>query len=344
MQDSKAFLVSFLRRVPYMLLIGLTGAILGSGLYLIIAAIENRTEVYVEETKYYLDFSDGRLEVRDYYNDFTWNDVLGTKLILDETMKTLGPAYDKETVKNMIKADILSDVRYLTITVRGNVKEEVEAVSAATKNSLEAFGTKMEEFDTIYQIEDSGIGIDKKPLFVWRAAFLGFLVAAGIGIFVWCVRFGIGEAFYTQNSITECFGIPVLGLLYAKGNQRDGIQEIQTCLALEETVKKKAVLMDVTEGDYAGHFLQAYQELVREEKAKSDKLKVVTYPIEMNKSYDDMKEQDGVILVIPFGVPCKEKVTDAVNELKRRKCPIIGAVLADADRNWVKAYYLGRKI
>ena len=30
--DSKAYLLCFLRRIPYMLLIGLTGAIIGSGL------------------------------------------------------------------------------------------------------------------------------------------------------------------------------------------------------------------------------------------------------------------------------------------------------------------------
>ncbi len=40
--DSKAYLLCFLRRIPYMLLIGLTGAIIGSGLYLLIAAINNR--------------------------------------------------------------------------------------------------------------------------------------------------------------------------------------------------------------------------------------------------------------------------------------------------------------
>ena len=37
--DSKAYLLCFLRRIPYMLLIGLTGAIIGSGLYLLIAQI-----------------------------------------------------------------------------------------------------------------------------------------------------------------------------------------------------------------------------------------------------------------------------------------------------------------
>ena len=60
--DSKAYLLCFLRRIPYMLLIGLTGAIIGSGLYLLIAAINNRTTVYMQETEYYIDFAPGRID------------------------------------------------------------------------------------------------------------------------------------------------------------------------------------------------------------------------------------------------------------------------------------------
>ena len=102
--DSKAFLICLLRRIPYMLLIGLTGAIIGSGLYLLIMVISNRTPVYVQETEYYIDFADGRLEAKDYYNDFTWNDVMATDEILGRTMEELGTSYDRNEIKNMITA------------------------------------------------------------------------------------------------------------------------------------------------------------------------------------------------------------------------------------------------
>ena len=85
--DSKAYLLCFLRRIPYMLLIGLTGAIIGSGLYLLIAAINNRTTVYMQETEYYIDFAPGRIDAKDYYNAFTWNDVMGTDLIMDRDIQ-----------------------------------------------------------------------------------------------------------------------------------------------------------------------------------------------------------------------------------------------------------------
>ena len=212
--DSKAFLICFLKRIPYMLLIGLTGAIIGSGLYLLIAAVNNRTPVYYQETEYYIEFAPGRIEAKDYYNAFTWNDVMKTRLILNKTMEQLGSSYSQESVKEMITADILSDVRYLTITVKGTDASLVEAVSNATEKSLEEFARDKAEFDSITQIEDNGTELLQQPLFTWRAAFLGFLIAFLLAFFRFCIHFGLNETFYTREQIRKELGIPVLGLCY----------------------------------------------------------------------------------------------------------------------------------
>ena len=47
--DSKALLLCFLKKIKYLLLIGVTGAVLGSGLYLLITAIHNLDPVYEKE-------------------------------------------------------------------------------------------------------------------------------------------------------------------------------------------------------------------------------------------------------------------------------------------------------
>ena len=337
--DSKAFLLCLLKRIPYMLLIGLTGAIIGSGLYLLIMVISNRTPVYVQETEYYIDFADGRLEAKDYYNDFTWNDVMATDPILGRTMESLGSSYDKDMVKNMITADILSDVRFLTITVQGENQEMVEKVSEATKNSLEIYGSSVDEFDAIYQIEDNGAVLKPVKFFTWRAVLVGFAVAAGVAFFVFCICFGLGETFYTKSDIVKKMGIPALGLLYAKDNCKEGTLERQTCLSLQDAVTKEAVLLDVAEGRHAELFLQVYDNIAGSEAVK---LEAIDYPIMNNKCYDIIKNMQGVILVIPFGIPCKNKLTDVINELNRRECTILGAVIAQADKKWIKAYYTGR--
>ncbi len=115
--DSKALLVTLIRNLPRLLLLAVAGAVLGSGLHLVLVLYQSGRAMFVAETEYYVDFADGRLEAKDYYNDFTWNDVIATDLILGRMMEELGASYDRAEVKQMITADILSDVRYLTITV-----------------------------------------------------------------------------------------------------------------------------------------------------------------------------------------------------------------------------------
>lgn len=339
--DSKAFLICFLKRIPYMLLIGLTGAIIGSGLYLLIAAVNNRTPVYYQETEYYIEFAPGRIEAKDYYNAFTWNDVMKTRLILDKTMEQLGSSYSQESVKEMITADILSDVRYLTITVKGTDASLVEAVSNATEKSLEEFARDKAEFDSITQIEDNGTELLQQPLFTWRAAFLGFLIAFLLVFFRFCIHFGLNEIFYTREQIRKELGIPVLGLLYRQKNDKMGEQELQTCLALKPIVNAQTVLADVTEGNYAEYFVKEYAVLVEQD---ADKMpQTAAYPVTTLELYQKMEKAESVILVIPFGVPCLNRARDVLSELQRRNCKIAGAVLAQADNKWVRAYYTGRK-
>lgn len=55
-------------------------------------------------------------------------------------MELLGSSYDRDDVETMITAAILSDVRYLTVTVRGQEAAQVDAVKEALGTALEEFG------------------------------------------------------------------------------------------------------------------------------------------------------------------------------------------------------------
>ena len=129
--DSRAMLTVFLTKLPKLFLVAVAGAVLGSGLYLLIALNASRNACYVSETEYYIEFDEERYKARDYYNAFTWNDAVKGDEILGRAMEFLGAGYDRDQVGTMITAAILSDVRYLTITVRGEDAAEVDAVRDA---------------------------------------------------------------------------------------------------------------------------------------------------------------------------------------------------------------------
>lgn len=328
--DSKALFTCFIKKIPALLILAVTGALTGSGLHLIIALIDLSTPVYVSETEYYIDFAEGRLEAKDYYNDFTWNDVIATDLILGKAMTVLGDGYEREQVKNTITADILSDVRYLTITIEHENAEDVEKIRDALQFALESFGDSMEEFDAIAKIEDLGVVQREADVFAWRAALLGALILFGIGIFMIAFRFSLGDCIYTKTDIVNYFELPVYGLLYSKNNDKDGRQEKMLIAGIRK-LSENARELFFAEAAESGFVQTLLQELEKLEKFEAVKL----------KKFDSASARAGteLIMVIPFGVPCRRVITDEINQLRQQGYSVVGAVLVNVDKSWMDIYF-----
>jgi capsular polysaccharide biosynthesis protein len=215
--DSKALLTTIITKIPILLVFAVTGAIIGSGLNLVIATVKEKNAKYVSETEYYIEFAPGRYEVRDYYNAATWNDVMATDMILGKVMESIGGEYDKDYIKSMLEANILTDVRYLTVFVKGVDYDDVETVEAALEPVIVEFGETMSEFTSITKIEDLGILKEEVPNFSIRAALTGAVVFALFALFVIAFRFCLGSHFYTKMDITNVLEIPVYGIAFKSG-------------------------------------------------------------------------------------------------------------------------------
>lgn len=344
--DSRAMFATFVTKLPRLFVLAVAGAIVGSGLNLFVVLVKTQDICYVSETKYYIDFADGRYEARDYYNDFTWNEVLETQ-ILGRVMELLGSAYDRNQVSAMLSARILSDVRYLTVYVKGQDLAQVEAVKNTLKTVLEEFGTGKDEFDAIGQIGDLEIVQEEIPYFGWRAAMLGAVIAAGIGIFVIAFRFSIGSTFYTKSDITARLGIPVCGMTFREGRSGDGALEQRQAEMLKENMSLlrekygRILLMDASDGQAASAF---QQELF--DRGLADASFAQLYGTEKNNRCMGKRNENGsiaVVAVIPFGKPCREKITDEIEHAKLHDCGIVAAVLTQSDRKWMRIYYAWRK-
>ena len=343
--DSKALLVCFLQKLPYLLLLGVTGAILGSGLYLLITVCTSEGTMYQAETEYYIDFAEGRIDAKDYYNAFTWNTVMATDWILGNTMEILGSSYDRNEVDDMITAAILSDVRYLTITVEGADAELVATVSEVTKLSLESLVNRVEKvtdsIESIEQIRYNGVQQIEEPLFTWRAAFLGAVCGILVYAFWIAASFCMGSRFYTKHSLSQSLGIPVFGLLYAGCNKAEGVQEKALQLALQHQLEKESckqvVLIDACGGKYAEKCYENLSKLYTEEQLGAS-FTVQSFPIQKKEDYDVMRKATGVVLTIPFGKSCREAVVEEINQLQNQECNILGVILVEVDRRWMKLY------
>lgn len=357
--DSRAMLAVFITRLPRLLILAVAGAVAGSGLNLLVVLIKAQSRCYVSETEYYVEFDKGQDEARHWYNDFTWNDVLATDLILGRAMELLGTGYERGQVKEMLNADILSDVRYLTITVRGQDEIQVEAVKNALGTALEEFGAAKKEFASITKIEDNAITQEALPYFAWRAALLGAVLAAGIGSFVTAFCFCLGSVFYTKGDITARLGLPVCGMTVQEGRRKakvdgtlagrqrakvDGALEARQAQMLAEGLGMLAekysriLLMDASGGQEAAAFLKEISDMGIRDKEKT---KNVCFEI---GNGDGQKMQEAVIVaVIPFGRTYRERIADEIDFARQYGGRVVAAVLTQVDKRWAHLYYAQSK-
>ena len=329
--DSKALLVTFIRKLPQIVLFVLAGAILGSGLHCMITLYKSGKAMFVSETEYYIDFSEGRIDAKDYYNAFTWNDVIATDEILGRMMAELDSSYDRNAVKQMIDADILSDVRYLTITIKGTDTTQVSEVNAAFESAIAEFGKSKDEFDAIYKIEDNGILREQFAWFAWRAALLGAVIFAVIIIFFVALMFMAGDRFFTKTDVMKFLELSAVGLFYGNGNEKTGLHEQRLAECIKELLERyqKIYLLDGADGQDAEVFLRKFSELGTEIDC------ALLFPCEQYYT----GEHAAILVIVPFGKVYREKITDEINNAVMHGGTIAGAVLTECDKTWVGMYY-----
>lgn len=303
--DSKSCLVTLFLKIPQMLIFAVAGALLGSGLYLLITTLENRVPKYSSETEYYIDFAEGRLEAKDYYNGFTWNDVLHNDEILGKMMESFSPEYQREEIGNMITGEILSDVRYLIVTIKGTDPELVELVSQQIKKTLEQFAIQKDEFDQIYQVEDLGVKQIIPPKFTKRAILLGAVIGFFIAFLYNLIAFCVGDRFYTKTDVIEKCHIPCLGMQTKKGNRK-----------LDEE----------------------YQSNLEYVKRKHQDISVIKLEEINSECYEKIRNSEGVVIEVPFARTNVRQTCAVLQTLNIQDCKVLGIVITQADDTWLKLY------
>jgi len=201
--DLKLLLLIYLKKI-WVLLAGLVlGALIGGVIYFFCHVVYAPAREYEATSKLYLTFAaedDG--DAYQYYNGYTWNDLLKTELILDDIMNKL-PGEDREQVKKEISGDILSDIRVLTIVVRTHDADRTEKICRAVEDTLVEFGTKQIEFEKI-EIIDHGktemVVIEDETI---RALAIGAVLGLLVSLFALALWIISQDAIYVPGDIRK---------------------------------------------------------------------------------------------------------------------------------------------
>ncbi len=295
---------------------------------------------YRQTSKFYLTFAaDDAGNVQDYYNDYTWNDLIFSVPAISQVLESeLSDSVTLEQAREDIEAQILSDVRLLTIQVTDQDPQTVQELTNAMQDALVRYGHTARQFESIEFLSSGEVEPvtvkDRSQSAVVLGALLGVLLSAA-GVWLYELLNG---GVYCPEEASARYGLPVLFTLCQetgkKGRKLPEFLEKEN----EETAKSlgDATLLVIAEEDALAEetaaglherygidarALPSAQVLAQETKAL---------------------QEEKLCLAVPY-----RKRNAAVTEhlhaqFIAKGSKLAGLVLAEADSSYLRKYY-GRK-
>lgn len=310
--DLKLMSLLLIKRIRIVILGTVLGAAICGGIYFLCHVVYAPAREYEAVSKLYLTFAaDDDGDAYQYYNGYTWNDLMGTEPILDYAMEQLTDVSGlaRDDVRKAVTADILSDIRVLTVTARTHDQALTERIIRAEEASLLHFAETMVEFDQIEVIDHGVSSLVVVESQTKRAVLLGAALGLFLTLFGMWIYMILDDAVYVPAQFEERFGFPVLGVVLRRDKEWHR-QELEANVSYR--AGKNPVYLDVnlSEAD------------------------VLT-------DYDALRNSSGVILRVPYGQKIGTLTESLIRDLEIQECKLAGAVITDCDDRLYHAYYAG---
>ncbi|MCI8937712.1 MAG: hypothetical protein HFI44_12830 [Lachnospiraceae bacterium] len=361
--DLKRLMLYLQKRIWLVVVLAIFGATCGGVIYQVLRSVKMPVE-YEAVSKLYISFGhDESGEVYQYYNGYTWNDLLDTDPILDFVMQDL-PGYERDAVREATTAEILSDIRLLTVRVRGEDEKFVREVMSALESGLREYARDSEELDQIKAIRS---GVPERVYWDDRtmsACVTGAVLLGVLSLLVIGFIYALDESIYVQEDIEKKYNCRALGILTR--NQK-GLQpyarELRANIRYALGEQKRFAILDMADHadtrrlelerllDREG--LEAYGSEQEEDDfgwniPKEEESFVTTsewdiLAFNQNGLSEDecrqIREAGGVILLLPFGTDTGRKTARILSFLKNQDCQLLGMVIAQADEEFLNRYF-----
>lgn len=368
--DLKRFGLYIQKRIWIIILLTLLGIGIGALTYQLVRSL-NMPVQYDATSKLYISFAaDESGETYQAYNGYTWNELLDSDPIMDCIMQYL-PGYNSATVREATTASIISDIRLLTVNVSGNNEKFVREVQSAVQNGLTIYASTVPEIISISTIRS----ITPERVY-WEdhtttAAICGGVTLGIISLIAYLFGYVLNETICVQSDLEKRFPIKALGIMTRnqKGLQPYN-QELKANLLYTLGENKTLVFIDIDdhselraldlekilnwqEGGQLGSGQEVGGELVwhvREESDEDDwfideterewKICPINQTAITDKECEMIREVGGVVILVPFSVNnASRKMERVLSLLKNQDCNIYGAIIAEADEEYLNRYY-----
>ena len=322
--DCKKLVLLFLQKFWIAALAAVIGAVLGGSIYLLLHVVINSNREYQAESKVYLDFApDESGEIYQEYNGYTWNDLMSTKLILDRTMSYLPDTYTEEEVTSATSAQILSDLRLLTITITTSDADKTAEILKATDLSLVEMGKQEKEFITIEVIKETEPKMVVADPRLLQAVLVGLVIALVAVLLVMALHYVLNDRIYVPGDLKCVTELPFVGFCFTEGK-----------VSVKSKTDREQELLRKLQQDLEKNQSYLAEKLGTLTILDLDKDNPVTEQID-----SELRETDGIFLMVSYGKMDRASLAYRIEQLTLQECRLAGIMIKDADMRFMKWYY-----
>lgn len=314
--DIRKYLLCLLSRLPFVLGAVIGCALLGALIYAAVRTVPESEREYTAYAKVYLDFAaDETGEVYQAYNGYTWNDLMAADPIMELVLQNLPSDYSREEVEASIRAEILSDIRLLTITVTTNRAERTDAILGAAVQALAAYGGQAKEFLDIHAVRETEAELVVADSRMAQAVFVGAFLGLLISLLGFSLYYVMDDRILVAGDVEKMADVSFIG--YVSGGER-----------LQQDYENNLAYLREKLGD-----IQICE-------PKED------MPLSVEE-LAEMRGAGGVVLSLPFGGVHTSFLSYVAGQLKMQDCVLCGVAIRDCDMRFLRRYYgrafFGRK-
>ena len=342
--DTKLFVLRFIKKIHWVLMGMLIGALLiGSGYYVKKVIFGGPVE-YEITTKYYIEYTNINPEtgeLHNYINGATWKEWVVADWFVDKVWQlatrkvNITEKYNvkKEDLKNFFFADLPSDIRIPISRVTTPYEELTVLLNESLQETYFAFESEHPEMSSIEIIDETPMQKADKDVRLLRAIILGAVVGGFLGAFGLSLWIIWDDTIIIPETFNYRYHIPMIG--YLDKNGAADTKEIITNMDYLFNSEGKYALVTMGE-KLKGEELLKY--LKQEEAANVFGVEELD-----SESYDMMRQSQGILLAVGAGENHGKAIEHVLEELKLQKCQVTAAILYAADSKLINCYRFGTK-
>lgn len=256
-----------------------------------------------------------------------------------QALEEVGVDVIKDESKINVKGDIISNERFLLVTINETDKELVEKLTDAFIKSLESYPTynKSDAFESIECTSKSDVYLEKAENRMGVATVFGAVLVAVVAFLAVLLIDAVDEAVYVPEECEKRYGYPVLGTVFA-GDETNELFKGELASLFDKHVadKEKVALVasdSVCDISFSEKDLDSLKKSLGSE--YDNKLAKIT----AISGSDNIGAVDGAILTVPYGKKNAAMTEHLISQLKKSGCPVLGIIFTRADLRFIKRYY-----